>query len=247
MPRPERAVDGEHAAVVEFARDLRRLREAAGRPPYRQMAGTALYSASVLSEAANGRKLPSLSVTRAYVWACEGDVVTWESRWRRLAAELAQTTVPEDDHDRLRAAPYVGLRCLHVEDADRFFGRDRLMADLVDRVRRSRLVVVFGASGSGKSSLLRAGLLAQASTIGLDGAGPTSARPPSDGIQPGHTDPGRRHEQRADRPVERVQSARARPGRRDRAARRGHVGDGQPGRPDGGRGIGERRTVHMEH
>jgi WD40 repeat protein/energy-coupling factor transporter ATP-binding protein EcfA2 len=139
------------------------------------MAGTALYSASVLSEAANGRKLPSLAVTRAYVRACEGDVVAWESRWRRLATELAQTTVSDSDQDRMQAAPYVGLRCLQVEDADRFFGRERLTADLTARVRRRRLVVVLGASGSGKSSLLRAGLLAQARTIGLDQTGPTSA------------------------------------------------------------------------
>ncbi|WP_396784875.1 hypothetical protein [Microbispora sp. H10670] len=55
--------------------------------------------------------------------------------------------------------PYAGLAAFQPEDADWFFGRERLTEDLVSRVRQSRFLVVFGASGSGKSSLLRAGLL----------------------------------------------------------------------------------------
>src|SRR5262249_22910328 len=44
-------------------------------------------------------------------------------------------------------------------DAGFFFGRERLVAELVARLAASRFVGIVGASGAGKSSLLRAGLL----------------------------------------------------------------------------------------
>ncbi len=56
-------------------------------------------------------------------------------------------------------APYAGLAAFRRGDADRFFGRDRLVGEVVARVRERRMVAVFGPSGSGKSSVLMAGLL----------------------------------------------------------------------------------------
>lgn len=55
--------------------------------------------------------------------------------------------------------PYKGLRAFEEADAQDFFGRDSLVDELVDRVDRRRLMAVVGASGSGKSSLVRAGLV----------------------------------------------------------------------------------------
>jgi WD40 repeat protein len=55
--------------------------------------------------------------------------------------------------------PYVGLAAFDERDADRFFGRERLVAELASRVASRRCVVVAGPSGSGKSSLVRAGLI----------------------------------------------------------------------------------------
>src|SRR5687768_17159844 len=57
--------------------------------------------------------------------------------------------------------PYVGLAAFAEQDAGRFFGRERLVAELLTRVKEARYVVVAGPSGSGKSSLVRAGLLHQ--------------------------------------------------------------------------------------
>jgi WD40 repeat protein/DNA-binding SARP family transcriptional activator len=65
-------------------------------------------------------------------------------------------------------APYRGLEYFDVDDAARFFGRERLTARLVERVRSSRLLAVVGASGSGKSSLVRAGLVATRDREGPD-------------------------------------------------------------------------------
>jgi WD40 repeat protein/energy-coupling factor transporter ATP-binding protein EcfA2 len=55
--------------------------------------------------------------------------------------------------------PYKGLEVFEEEDADLFFGRERLVEDLVSRVKESRTVFITGPSGSGKSSLVRAGLI----------------------------------------------------------------------------------------
>ncbi|WP_066371894.1 nSTAND1 domain-containing NTPase [Herbidospora mongoliensis] len=55
--------------------------------------------------------------------------------------------------------PYRGLAAFQAADADWFFGREALRDRLVELADRLPLVAVFGASGSGKSSLLRAGLV----------------------------------------------------------------------------------------
>jgi len=55
--------------------------------------------------------------------------------------------------------PFPGLRPFGEEDEVLFFGRERQVDDLLGRLRRSRFVAVVGTSGSGKSSLVRAGLL----------------------------------------------------------------------------------------
>ena len=57
------------------------------------------------------------------------------------------------------ASPFPGLRAFTDKDAPIFFGRGREIDDLVDRIGRSRFVTVVGASGSGKSSLVWAGLI----------------------------------------------------------------------------------------
>jgi len=55
--------------------------------------------------------------------------------------------------------PYKGLRAFHETDAADFFGRETLINELLDALARHRLVGVVGPSGSGKSSLVRAGLV----------------------------------------------------------------------------------------
>jgi DNA-binding SARP family transcriptional activator/energy-coupling factor transporter ATP-binding protein EcfA2 len=52
--------------------------------------------------------------------------------------------------------PYKGLAFFDVDDAPYFFGRERLIAQLAARLVDARLLAVIGASGSGKSSVVRA-------------------------------------------------------------------------------------------
>src|ERR1700760_60547 len=58
---------------------------------YDELAARAHYPSDVLKEAENGPSLPGLPILSAYVRACEGDVLDWEERWRRLNPE-----VPDD-------------------------------------------------------------------------------------------------------------------------------------------------------
>ena len=55
--------------------------------------------------------------------------------------------------------PYKGLAAFEPEDADYFFGREELIAELTARLAETRFLGVVGPSGSGKSSVVRAGLL----------------------------------------------------------------------------------------
>lgn len=167
MPRPERPLDPDTGPLTQFAADLRKLREKAGRPPYRALAKRAHYSSTTLSDAAGGHAFPSLGVTLAYVEACQGDRCAWESRWHEVAAEIAARTQGAEPAETDRqGAPYAGLSAFQPEDADRFFGRERLTGEVVAKVRERRFLAVFGPSGSGKSSVLRAGLVARARAAG---------------------------------------------------------------------------------
>jgi DNA-binding SARP family transcriptional activator/WD40 repeat protein/KaiC/GvpD/RAD55 family RecA-like ATPase len=74
-----------------------------------------------------------------------------EHREMQVAARSSATDSPR--------APYLGLEAFGSDDADLYFGREELVAELVTRVASAPLVTVVGASGSGKSSLISAGLL----------------------------------------------------------------------------------------
>ena len=70
-----------------------------------------------------------------------------------LQVEAVPGSLPTD------VCPWRGLASYDVEDRAWFAGRERLVAELLARLATDRLVAVVGASGSGKSSLVRAGLL----------------------------------------------------------------------------------------
>jgi hypothetical protein len=59
----------------------------------------------------------------------------------------------------LSANPFPGLRPFEADEHDLFFGREGQSEEILRRLREQRLVAVVGTSGSGKSSLVRAGLL----------------------------------------------------------------------------------------
>ena len=68
-----------------------------------------------------------------------------------------------EDHVMINAAgtgnPFPGLRPFEMDECSVFFGREGQSDELLERLRRTRFLAVVGTSGSGKSSLIRAGLL----------------------------------------------------------------------------------------
>src|SRR5687768_2790122 len=73
-----------------------------------------------------------------------------------LLKQITTTFQPKPFDGR---CPYKGLEVFEEDDAELFFGRERLVEDLISRVKESRTVFITGPSGSGKSSLVRAGLI----------------------------------------------------------------------------------------
>ncbi|MEU9852451.1 hypothetical protein [Streptomyces sp. NPDC047974] len=160
--------------MAAFAYALRRLRQEAGGPAYSTMARrSAAYSVTTYSRAAGGEQLPTLPVVLAYVAACGGDPAEWEARWRQASEDVAAGRSSGADAE---PSPYRGLARFEPGDGDLFFGRDRLVADLLGLAGRHRLVCVFGASGSGTSSLLRAGLIPRLRDPGYAGERPAAVR-----------------------------------------------------------------------
>ncbi|GAA3680005.1 hypothetical protein GCM10022224_050260 [Nonomuraea antimicrobica] len=156
MGRRENTLDPAAGPIQRFAADLRALRREAGGVTYRAMAQRTSYSATTLSQAAAGDNLPSLPVTLAYVQACGGESAAWERRWHEAATEQGALQAAAE---RDAPAPYQGLARFEPEDHERFFGRAQVLGELMGLVRRRDMVAVVGPSGSGKSSLLRAGLI----------------------------------------------------------------------------------------
>jgi DNA-binding SARP family transcriptional activator/WD40 repeat protein len=106
-------------------------------------------------DAVAGRAAAGRTQARALEAELAGSVVDLAST-RERAARVARA---ERDQDAPVVCPFKGLAPFDVDDADYFFGRERLVAELIARLAGSSLVAVVGPSGSGKSSVVRAGLL----------------------------------------------------------------------------------------
>jgi WD40 repeat protein/class 3 adenylate cyclase len=81
---------------------------------------------------------------------------------RRQQAMPSLAALPEQEEELAPAdvpCPYKGLAAFEAEDAEYFFGREELVAELTVRLAGTPFLAVVGPSGSGKSSLVRAGLL----------------------------------------------------------------------------------------
>ncbi len=73
--------------------------------------------------------------------------------------EYGGSPVATDDRTKAEIVPYLGLQTFDEADARLFFGREADVQRLVEKLKAARFLAVIGASGSGKSSLVRAGLV----------------------------------------------------------------------------------------
>lgn len=79
----------------------------------------------------------------------------------RLDALLASGAPTPEEAANLAIPPYPGMVTFKEEDASRFFGRDDEIDEYVKTLCNQQLLVLTGASGCGKSSLARAGIIPQ--------------------------------------------------------------------------------------
>ena len=105
------------------------------------------------------------------------------TRWLASVRDEVVAGVLELDHVRRRArplrpsgrsvtgSPYRGLARYEVADAELFRGRERTVAEVVARLVDPPLLAVVGGPGSGKSSLVRAGVLPAIAAGVLPGSG----------------------------------------------------------------------------
>lgn len=81
---------------------------------------------------------------------------------RLVAGVLQEAPLPIESEADLKRPPYIGMRPFTEEDASIYTARNNYIVHVVENVRREttpRFFAVLGASGSGKSSLLHAGVL----------------------------------------------------------------------------------------
>ncbi|MEV6303138.1 helix-turn-helix domain-containing protein [Actinoplanes sp. NPDC051861] len=158
LPRtPESVTDRD-----EFAAALTELREQAGRT-VRDVAKLSGLPTSTIGGYFGGRHLPPLKppdVMPRLLAACGVSDPDEVSAWVTTLNRIRRAPGPRPAG---APVPYQGLASFQPEDADRFFGREELTATVIQRLREPgppRPMIVVGASGAGKSSLLRAGVVA---------------------------------------------------------------------------------------
>jgi uncharacterized protein YkwD len=111
-----------------------------------------------------GRATGALLDAEADRWTAQTQLDYWGTQLYRPGQAPIDATL--DDFDPSLApelddalCPYLGLDAFHESDRRVFFGRERLIGELVKQVRINRWLSVLGSSGSGKSSVVRAGLI----------------------------------------------------------------------------------------
>ena len=145
---------------ADFASELRRVSLQAGLT-VRNLALVVSLAASQLNSYFYGQRLPSARQLTDVLAACGITDMTEVQRWQDALSRIRRVPgLVTAAH-----APYRGLASFEPEDSDWFFGREELTQQLVELATGSganRLpLAVVGPSGSGKSSLLRAGLIPQ--------------------------------------------------------------------------------------
>ena len=147
------------ALHLEHVRLMQNLEEAekVGPPPEKLVVAIRAF---VETAVATGARL-SVPSDRA---DAQGVVTYWTSVLRSCSAAPENTVLVRFDTEQEKKKlgqknPYKGLAPFQGEDAELFFGRREIVMEMVKVLGSQRLLVVLGLSGSGKSSVVRAGLL----------------------------------------------------------------------------------------
>jgi DNA-binding SARP family transcriptional activator/WD40 repeat protein len=110
------------------------------------------------------------SADRGDLRAAEAEVAATVGDLQATRERTDLYLVEEPSGPASEVCPFRGLAPFDSAHAEYFFGRERLVADLLARLVGGTLIAVVGPSGSGKSSLIRAGLLPALADGGLPGS-----------------------------------------------------------------------------
>ena len=94
-----------------------------------------------------------------------GDISMGEGNTLVITQRIEISVASVQDRPLIKTSPYRGLKKFGLEDTDYFFGRDQLITSVVKAIENRNFTLLLGASGSGKSSLIRAGLIPQTPKI----------------------------------------------------------------------------------
>lgn len=89
----------------------------------------------------------------------------WRNYWlggvQGVIEVIPATLQPQSQRIDLGICPYMGLKAFSEQDAKYFYGQEVLTQRIIHQVNYKSFLAVIGASGSGKSSIVQAGLMAQ--------------------------------------------------------------------------------------
>lgn len=154
------------ALKAAHAELLRRVREAGETP-----ALLAEIEGAIRRGSATGALLDSEDER----WQAQNILDYWGTRVYRPGHDGPDATLVEFDPEQApelddALCPYLGLDAFGEARSEVFFGRDRLIGEIKAKLAGEPLVAVLGPSGSGKSSVVRAGLLPALKQGGLPGS-----------------------------------------------------------------------------
>jgi hypothetical protein len=151
----------------------------------RQPAGgrTGELMADVEAFLLRGQKTGTLLDSPEDRWSAQSALDYWASALYRAGRRDIDPVLAEFDPELAPAlddalCPYRGLEAFREDDCELFFGRARLIGEMVARLRDSRLLAALGPSGSGKSSVVLGGLLPALEAGALPGSADWRYLPP---------------------------------------------------------------------
>ena len=125
--------------------------------------GVPWHAHRLAAEWARAQAARRLSPVAQRAAAERGGLRRAEQELEATVADVQAVSERAERHTAGRAVtvcPFQGLATFDIDDARFFFGRERLVAEMAARLAGAPLLGVVGASGSGKSSAVRAGLVA---------------------------------------------------------------------------------------
>jgi hypothetical protein len=139
---------------------------------YREQRNTPAILSAIARLISQGKLTGALLDSEENRWAAQGLLDYWSSILYRAGYEPPDATLDEFDPtfapelaDTL--CPYVGLTAFREDQQYLFYGREALLAQLIEKLQANRLLTVVGAPGSGKSSVVLGGLIPQLKTNAL--------------------------------------------------------------------------------